>query len=612
MVRQALGHPCPARILGNALVIGLLIALAGFIGSTSVLASSGASKVVTYALGPGQTPAQVFPIIPSPVASPTEIAYFVGEMYEPLYWYQKGSRVGVNTALSLADLPKFSVVNGHTVATITLKNYDWSDGAPITTRDVEFWMRLLVANKDDWWDYSAGEFPDNVIAEHYTSEHTFSLVFNKVYNTSWILYDELYQVVPIPQQVWDRTSASSPIGNHDLTTKGAAAVYKYLEAAGSDESTMASNPLFQVVDGPWKLSKFSSATSYALLRRNTEPDSPGPRPKFAELALEPFTTDAAEFDALRAGTVDYGYIPSEDVSQVAYFKREGYNVSAEYSWSITYLPLNLDNTNGAGVILKQLYVRQALQHLVNVPQYIKDVYHGYAQACYGPVPCTGDTEFVQSAELHDPYPYDPAAAKRLLTQHGWKVEPSGTTTCTHPGGSAHECGAGIPSGAQMSFTALYTTGLLDVQNEMEALKSAFSGAGIQVALKSAPYFTVLDDIDPCVKATGVDCAWDLGNWQNPNSWNYQGYPSGEIAFSCGAYDNSGNYCSATNQANIAASLTGSGLKPLYRYENYLETQVPVLWLPNPPSQLSAVSPHLHGVVQSPDWLLNTQSWTLSG
>jgi peptide/nickel transport system substrate-binding protein len=593
------------------LVPYLVVLTFGVLGANSVVARAATPpSVVSYALGPGQTPSQIFPLVPSSVADPTELYYFVNEMYESLYWYQDGTHLSVNPALSLAKLPKFSVDNGHTVATITLKDDDWSDGQPITSRDVEFWMRLLVAEKAKWWDYSPGEFPDNVIAQHYINQHTFSFEFNKVYNTTWILDDQLFQVIPIPQHAWDRTSSGGAIGNYDLTSAGAASVYNYLDKAGSDESTMANDPLWQVVDGPWKILKFSSATGYALLRRNTEEDSPGPRPKINELALDPFTSDAAEFDALRSGSVDYGYLPSADVNQAAYFRNKGYKISPEYSWAITYMPLNLDNTSDVGPIMKQLYVRQALQHLIDVPQYIKRVYQGYAKACYGPVPCAGDTKVTQSAELHDPYPYSTSAAKHLLSEHGWAVHPGGTTTCSRPGTGANECGDDIPAGAKLSFNSLYPAGLVDVQNEMEALKSEFSSAGVQVSLRSAPYFTVLDDIDPCVKSTGLDCTWDIGNWQNPTSWNFQGYPSGELAFACGSYDNAGNYCNATNQSNIAHTLTGSGLQPLYTYERYLEYQVPVLWLPDPPAQISVISPHLHGVEQSPMTLLNTQSWSL--
>ena len=49
-------------------------------------------------------------------------------------------------------------------ATIQLKSWRWSDGQPVTSRDVQFWFNVLAANKNNWWDYTPGEFPDNVTA----------------------------------------------------------------------------------------------------------------------------------------------------------------------------------------------------------------------------------------------------------------------------------------------------------------------------------------------------------------------------------------------------------------------------------------------------------------
>ena len=458
----------------------------------------------------------------------------------------------------------------------------------------------------------AGEFPDNVIAQDYINRHTFSFTFDKVYNTSWLLYDELFQVIPIPQHAWDRTSASSGVGNFDLSASGAVAVYQYLQKKGSDEQTEANDPLWQIVDGPWKIAQFSAPTGYAVLRRNTEPDSPGPRPKITELALEPFTNDAAEYNALLSGSLDYGYVPTADLSQVASLKHKGFTISPEYSEAVSFLLLNLGNTSSVGPILSQLYVRQALQHLIDVPQYVKSIYHGYAQQCYGPVPCTGDTAYVQPSELHDPYPYNIATAKSVLSAHGWTVHPGGTTICTQAGVGSTDCGTGIPSGAAMTLTAIYPTGYVALQAQFEAMKSAFSQAGIQVALDAAPATQLFTVVNRCDPATGASCSWEIGDFQNPTSWNYQGYPSGELPFGCDALYNSGEYCTATNTMNINASLTASGVQPIRRYERYFEDQVPVLWVPNPPAQVSAISSHLHGVIQSPMTLLNTQSWTLSG
>jgi len=45
---------------------------------------------------------------------------------------------------------------------------------------------------------------------------TFSLTFTGDYSSAW-LYNELGQLIPIPQQAWDKTSAHGTVGNYDLT-----------------------------------------------------------------------------------------------------------------------------------------------------------------------------------------------------------------------------------------------------------------------------------------------------------------------------------------------------------------------------------------------------------
>ena len=51
---------------------------------------------------------------------------------------------------------------------------------------------------------------------------------------------------------------SSPVGNYDQTTAGAKAVRNFLDSQAHNIGTYATNPLWQVVDGPWKLSQFRS------------------------------------------------------------------------------------------------------------------------------------------------------------------------------------------------------------------------------------------------------------------------------------------------------------------------------------------------------------------
>ncbi len=125
-----------------------------------------------------------------------------------------------------------------------------------------------------------------------------------------------------------------------------------------------------------------------------------------------YTSDAAEFDSLlSAGGISYGYLPFNDAAQVSRVTADGYKVEAWPTWGITYISLNFASPQ-VGAIFKQLYVRQAMQRLINQAGYISTFLQGYGNATYGPVPLVPSSQFVSSAEKHNPYPYDPGRRHR--------------------------------------------------------------------------------------------------------------------------------------------------------------------------------------------------------
>ena len=142
--------------------------------------------------------------------------------YIPLYTV--GS--AIVPAESQADPPTYS--DGNKTVTVHLKSYHWSDGTPVTSRDVVFAFNLLKANKTSWANYVPGEMPDNVTSVSAPNPSTVVFHLNRSYNPTWFTDDELAELTAFPQKVWDKESASGSVGNYDETTAGAKAVYKYL------------------------------------------------------------------------------------------------------------------------------------------------------------------------------------------------------------------------------------------------------------------------------------------------------------------------------------------------------------------------------------------------
>jgi peptide/nickel transport system substrate-binding protein len=233
-----------------------------------------------------------------------------------------------------------------------------------------------------------------------------------------------------------------------------------------------------------------------------------------------------------------------------------------------------------------------MQYLVDQSLYINKLNHGYGVPTYGPVPVDPPNSFSSNVEKSDPYPYNVDKAKALLTEHGWKVVPNGTDTCVRPGSGSNECGAAngktIPQGAKLAFTLQYATGQTIVANTMNAEKSSWAQAGINISLTSASFDSVIGTATPCPSG----CSWEIENWGAGWIFAPDYYPSGEEIFQSGAGSNSGNYSDPTNDANIKA--TNVSNVSLTTYENYLAKQLPVVYQPNYTNPLDEISKKLHG------------------
>jgi peptide/nickel transport system substrate-binding protein len=616
------------KMVSTGAVAGMLtVGLVAALPATPSAAST--PTTATYAEQPQTAPDYIFPFMSLAFFSVANINQFQELMYRPLYWFGNGSTPNLNPSLSLADNPVYTD-NGTTV-TVTLKPYKWSNGETVTAQDVMFWMNMLHAEKANWAGYAPGTIPDDIksITENSPTELTFTLTSSV--NSYWFTYNELSQLTPMPL-AWDITAAGAAPGSggcsaapYGTADTACAAVYTFLskqagydpanpKGANNSLSTYATNPIWQVVNGPFRLTHFDATGNVTMV---PNPTYSGPvKPTIKKLVLLPFTSDSAEYNALVGGKVNVGYLPVQDITASTSNPLKAgannprlsgkFNLDPLYSWSINYFPYNYNSTadNGnAGKIYSQLYFRQAFQYLVDQPLYISKLYHGYGVPTYGPVPTEPPNSFASSFEKSNPYPYNPGKAKSLLSAHGWKVVAGGQTTCQKAGTASDECGAGIPVGAKLAFTLQYASGLTITANTMNAEKSSWAQAGIKVTLTSASFSSVIGTAIPCPSG----CAWQLQNWGAGWVFAPDYYPTGEDLFQSGAGSNSGNYSDATNDANIKATNTSS--VSLTNYENYLAKQLPVVFQPNYVTDMTEIQKGLDGVTpQSPLWAINPEAW----
>jgi peptide/nickel transport system substrate-binding protein len=601
------------RLLAAGAVVLALVA-AGCSSGGNSNSSSGTTAVkggtAVWAEPPSSVPTYIFPYVDSSNISNLNLFDLQYLMYRPLYWFGQNGQPEPNNSLSLANPP---VVNGRNV-TITLKHYMWSDGTQVTAQNVMFWLNMEKALPADYGAYTG--FPANMSSIKVVSPTEIQMTMSKAYSASWLQYNDLSQIVPMPT-AWDRT-ASGP-SHCETTVSDCAAVYSYLNKQAENLSGYATSPIWGVVDGPWRLSSFN-ADGHNTFVPNKKYSGPV-KPKLSAFQEVPFTTDSAEYDVLRSPSsstkIDVGYLPDQDApskpanTSVGSNPLSGYTLDPLYPWGIDYSAMNFQSSiSDHGAIFKQLYFRQALQYMMNQKAIISGPLRGYGALTVGPVAATPATKWLSSTgRAGDPYPYNPTKAKQLLTSHGWKVTPGGTSTCAKPGTAADECGAGVTAGSGLDFNFLYLSGTAWVQSEMTQLQSNSSSIGIKLNLVPKTLGDILSEVGGNCVVVKAPCNWDMANWGFGWSFSPDYLPTGDQLFQCGAVANSGGFCDKTNDSLIGQTLTNDSLSLFYKWQNYLAPKLPVIYQPNAAYTLTEVSNSLKGYFpQSPTLSLTPEDW----
>jgi peptide/nickel transport system substrate-binding protein len=614
----------------------LCVATLAAIGLSQVASATGANDrarakaitggVVKWAEPASTSPNFIFPYTPPAYFSVITIGNFIDLMFRPLYWPGQGQSVSIVPSLSLATIPTYS--DGNKVLTFHMTRYRWSDGETVNAQDVMFWMNLMKIEYQNYGGWFPGGIPNDVKSVTEPNASTIQMTLTGPVNPHWYTYNNLPDITPLPM-AWDITARGERAGAQacgkasydqvavkmvkgvptpaNALARDCVAVFDFLEQqsgydplnpkkANNSYSTYASNPLWQIVDGPFHLVSFNS-TGYFAMKPN--PSYSGPvKAKIAEFEGLPFTSDTAEFDALVGGKLTIGYIPVQDLTGTAESPtKPGPNNSRVASrfdldpWNLfafNYFPLNMNSVGDdghAGTIFRQLYFRQAMQYAMDQPLYLKKLWRKYGVASYGPVPLLPKNSYSDKEELSNPYGYDPTKAVSLLSSNGWKVVRNGTDTCI----DASKCG--VPSGTPLSFSMVYATGNTAFDEYVAAYVASLRSIGINVSATGETFDTVLGTAFP--RCSGSSCTWEIANWGG--GWTYfpDFDPTGEEIFLPTAPSNAGSF--SDTKLNQLMHGTDFGNTSIFSYENYAAKVLPVVYQPNATYQLTEVRRSLRGV-----------------
>jgi peptide/nickel transport system substrate-binding protein len=533
--------------------------------------------IITYAL-PSQTNLNWFLPLSVPTGSLYDGQLFF-QLYKPMLWINNDYKI--NWKSSIAD--KITYNKAGTVYHVFMNpKWHWSNGHPVTTKDVMFTWHVIQAASSSKapspWPFGGagtGDIPNGIKSIVPNSKYEFTITLDKPANQEWFIYNGIIQITPLPASVMD-------------IHKNIQKEIKYLGDNGT-------NAYFdKVVDGPFEIKSAVPSQAWTIV---PNPHYDGHKSHVKEIVFAYEASSAAEFSALKTGAINVGYLDLSQYDSRGSLTSMGDRILPQYTFGVDYTALNMRPGSSTRSIFDHLYIRQAMQMGQDLQAIDKSIYHGYAPVLDGPIPTVPKTKFIDPALNNTVYPFNIEKGKKLLESHGWK-EVNGVMT---------------KGKQQLKFVLLYASGSTSGTDEAEVLKEDWAKEGIDITLKPMSFSTL-------ISITGVPK--DANQWQMATGfgWGYNGpgfYPTGGQLFATNAPSGFG-YSNKTEDALIDAThvpyqTEQETMKHFFAYEDFTAKHLPFLWNNNV-GTLAVVAPTVHGFAQYADPAVGypqMQYWTVS-
>jgi peptide/nickel transport system substrate-binding protein len=441
-------------------------------------------------------------------------------MFVPLIWINRWHEIDYSRSIARA----VTTPDEGTTYDVALRNWNWSDGVPVTAADVVYAFNLIKQLGSTYPGYGSGGMPDIIKTLTVTDAEHFTVVLQKQVNPQWFILNGLAQLQPLPAHVWGRFT---------------------LDQIWQNQSTPA---FFQVVDGPLIVKHFAVGLDAEF---EPNPDYPGPKMHFSRFIMKFMSNEDSELQGVESGDLDMSNLPFAlwDAAK----NLPGLHVVTlppSYSWH----ELIPNMANPATKFFADVRVRQAVQDAISQRRMIDLAMHGQGVPVYNPVPPVPAT-FLSPAAKAQKYPvgYDPAKARALLAAAGFT-----------PGAD----GILVKNGVRLSFTLLVPAGETMRIEMAESMQQDLHAVGIEMKVHQVEFNQMLAlMVGPPDGWEAILIAEDLG-----------GYPSGEPFFITGAFYNNNGYSSPVMDKFITASTDRPGLQGLYGYEDFAAEQQPVIFL----------------------------------
>jgi peptide/nickel transport system substrate-binding protein len=375
----------------------------------------------------------------------------------------------------------YQILEGGKLLRFTLRrDIRWTDGAPLTARDVEFTYKLMVDPNTP-----------TPYAEDFLAVKSFKVVDDYTFE---VRYDKPFARALV-------TWASAILPRH------------LLEGQDLLKTPLARNP---VGAGPYVLKSWTTGDRLVLA---ANPDYFEGRPYIDEVVMRIIPDQSTQFMELKSGNLDeIGLSPQQYLYQTdgqdwaKNFRKFKY-ISSVY----TYLAFNLKNR-----LFTDVRVRQAINHAIDKDEIVRGVLSGLGIATGTPYK-PGTWQYDDKIPANE---YDLDQARRLLAQAGWtRPDPAGPLVDAR--------------GNPFAFTVLTNQGNSQRIKAAIIIQSRLAQLGIRVEIRTVEWAAFIKEFVDKGRFDALILGWtitpdpDLYDvWHSskaqPGGLNFVGYKNPEL------------------------------------------------------------------------------------
>lgn len=376
---------------------------------------------------------------------------------------------------------KFEVLEEGRLLRFTLRrDIRWTDGQPLTARDVEFTYKLMVDPK------TPTAYAEDFLAIkefRRTGEYTFEARYDKPFARALV------------------TWASAILPRHILEGQDLLKTKYSREPVGA---------------GPYILKSWTAGDRLVLA---ANPDYFEGRPYLDERVIRIIPDQSTQFLELKAGNLDtISLSPQQYLYQTggagwdANFRKFQYVASA-----YTYLGFNLKSP-----LFSDVRVRRAVNAAIDKDEIVRGVLAGLGQAANGPYK-PGTWQYNARIPANE---YDPGKAERLLAEAGWSRK-------THDGPLVNA------AGQTFAFTILTNQGNSQRIKAAIIIQSRLAALGMKVEIRTVEWASFLKEFVDKGRFDALVMGWNILQdpdlydvWHSskavPGGLNFVGFKNAEL------------------------------------------------------------------------------------